>query len=680
MAKGSKAKKAGQEKLPLDQLKVTEIQAHRLAELANADAKEFAGKKIAEVHDKLRWVLDPELLLHRRVCGRVVKRNPATGELEPVPNATVHVYDTDCSFMIFSPPHWPWWSWLFPLVCKRELLATVTTDHCGRFCVWIPRWDIDWIVKWRKARLCFRDLFRPRWRHLIERLEFPKPLPEPPVLRRPPPPTALPLPLPYPVEVAVRQPEVLGQLREIGGPELVEYVEALVERSNLGARREELDTLLDTPVVPLPPPLPGGMLEKSKKAMEESGLALLGLTKEHVRSIDFSHWVGPFWRCVEVTLGIWTPIFDVPDITFEVTQDIDDDGQEETIYSEGFFDVRWDSGPIGDVTLEASAIARSVPTCEGPTIDPSECTEPTIVTAGLMPLRAPQFDVADGYALSVNRPRPGGLSTSPQAATGKAPFWRTLQLHGCHRFAGAAFYRLVYSYDGSGEIPFTGLTWWAARLSDPPLHIVPDSDGWYPILPAANLVFPHWLLNWETWRFANGKYTVRLILGDAAKVVVGQSAPVSFRIDNTRPQGFFTQIRWRVSGIGTWQILPAICPVITRPAASAVELEVTYQVSAPHFRNVFLKGYGCGSGGLTKLSTIDKFDRWHTSPSDNSWTATAMFEVSGASRPGVYTVGLDVYGRAFNPAGGGSGPSTNWNYDVEYSRHHPRRHIAIVDA
>jgi hypothetical protein len=72
MAKGSKAKKAGQEKLPLDQLKVTEIQAHRLAELANADAKEFAGKKIAEVHDKLRWVLDPELLLHRRVCGRVV--------------------------------------------------------------------------------------------------------------------------------------------------------------------------------------------------------------------------------------------------------------------------------------------------------------------------------------------------------------------------------------------------------------------------------------------------------------------------------------------------------------------------------------------------------------------------------------------------------------------------------
>ena len=142
----------------------------------------------------------------------------------------------------------------------------------------------------------------------------------------------------------------------------------------------------------------------------------------------------------------------------------DGDGDEETIYSEGFFDVRWNASPIPDVTLLAGAAALSTPACEGPDIDPSGCTKPEILTAGLMPLRAPQFDTASGYALHVNKPRPGGLSTSPQAAAGEAPFWSTIQLHGCYRFPNVAFYRLLYSYEGNAEVPFVGLSWWAPRV------------------------------------------------------------------------------------------------------------------------------------------------------------------------------------------------------------------------
>jgi hypothetical protein len=33
----------------------------------------------------------------------------------------------------------------------------------------------------------------------------------------------------------------------------------------------------------------------------------------------------------------WVPLVDVPDITFRVTQDVDGDGDEETIYSEGYY-------------------------------------------------------------------------------------------------------------------------------------------------------------------------------------------------------------------------------------------------------------------------------------------------------------------------------------------------------
>ncbi len=39
-----------------------------------------------------------------------------------------------------------WWWWFWPIFCNREEIATTMTDECGKFCVWIPRWDIDRIL------------------------------------------------------------------------------------------------------------------------------------------------------------------------------------------------------------------------------------------------------------------------------------------------------------------------------------------------------------------------------------------------------------------------------------------------------------------------------------------------------------------------------------------------------
>ena len=67
----------------------------------------------AALLERLRWVVDPDLWLFRRVCGQVVKTDPATGVDLPVPNATVEVFDTVCDYWGFFPEPWPW-GWLFP--------------------------------------------------------------------------------------------------------------------------------------------------------------------------------------------------------------------------------------------------------------------------------------------------------------------------------------------------------------------------------------------------------------------------------------------------------------------------------------------------------------------------------------------------------------------------------------
>src|SRR5687767_2262348 len=106
-----------------DQLTVNPIQAQRLASLTKQSERELLGSKHAELADRLKWHLEPHLLLFRKICGKVVKKDPVTGIEYPVPYATVHVQDTDCGLVAYSPPGSKY-SWFYPLACKRETLAT----------------------------------------------------------------------------------------------------------------------------------------------------------------------------------------------------------------------------------------------------------------------------------------------------------------------------------------------------------------------------------------------------------------------------------------------------------------------------------------------------------------------------------------------------------------------------
>ena len=125
--------------------------AGRLGALAGLEPEQLKGLTIADINRTFPYLIDPKILFFRQVCGTVVKTDPATGVDAPVPFATVQVEDTDCSFLGYFPAASPW-GWAFPFRCRREVIATALTDDCGRFCVWIPRWEIDWILRFRRER------------------------------------------------------------------------------------------------------------------------------------------------------------------------------------------------------------------------------------------------------------------------------------------------------------------------------------------------------------------------------------------------------------------------------------------------------------------------------------------------------------------------------------------------
>ena len=74
--------------------KVTPLQAERLAALTGLNAKEIAGNVIADLSEKFRWRVDPELFLFRRVCGARGQARPRYGGTSPRPicNSTCRRY------------------------------------------------------------------------------------------------------------------------------------------------------------------------------------------------------------------------------------------------------------------------------------------------------------------------------------------------------------------------------------------------------------------------------------------------------------------------------------------------------------------------------------------------------------------------------------------------------------
>lgn len=671
-----------------NKLIVTKKRAQYLAELAKVDQKEIAGKKIGEVNELLKWRIDPELLLFRRICGRVVKQD-ANGDYCPVPGATVHVEDTDCSFLGFFPNKPPFF-WLYPLKCKREKIATVTTDACGYFCVNLPYWDIDRLLKLRRIRLCLIDLYRPRLKDIIELL------PEPPVIKKP-----RPEPDPFPLKRCCV--ETVEKVRLNFGEDIAERLSVLTEMPELGANTNDLTKLFDTSLPSSPPPM-HSLMQQHDQSDFSAVAEMTGIEEKLVSKIDFSRVKGPFIRCRDVWVAEWTPILDVPDITFRVTQDVDGDGKEETIYSEGFFDVRWDAPAPLEVTLVANANALCVPICEP--IPDIPCTNiPVINTAGYMPLLNSHHNDTTGYGKRVNRPvtAPGDYPPPPSIGAGAnnsvAPYAYSLNLHGCHRIKKASHYRLTYILNGVGSpVPFTGLTWWTPKSAiapGPPIHVVPDPDGWYPILAAELVEHPSWLLHWNTRSFPNGTFEVRLETGrmDAGGISeITTSAPRMFTVDNSKPEPGFIEIRWRYEDvIGPWTdanstVLPAVCPVIERDLSrGTVRVRISWRATATHLRDAHITFTGCGAGNPLLVQPtpaapdIEEYRHWHVNQFDNTVLQVNEYQVPPTLAPGCYGLWVFAASRAFNPSGFDHGPSANWfiNQTLLWRRSH--RAISVVN-
>jgi len=664
------------------------IQTNRLAKLTGVNAAELKGQSLATLADRFKWVIDPGLFGFRRICGQVVKWDPVAGEDRPVPFATVHVMDTDCDFLGYFPYGLPW-AWCFPIFCHQEELATVVTDECGHFCVWVPWFDIDWVIRWRLERHCYPEIFvKPSLREILEHLGALEVAPRPG-----------PGPDPGP-NILKDGGLTIERIAAVAGRQTAMKLASAVRATRVGGKTGLVKDVLDERAFTLP--MPPAHSAKLRQFQHHRNKAISGLSAAGTREykLDLNRYVGPFprWRCEWVIEEELVPIIDVPDITFWVTQDVDGDGDQETIYSDGYFDVGWHTGPLSDITLHASPMARPSTICDIPPV--GDCGEPEILFAGLMPARAPYIDMATGYGDRPNPPHADAVvraSVFPPAPSpdtpSTAPFMGTVQLYGCNQLPGGQYYRLLYSYNGAAPVPFTNLSWWLDPFPGPgaPLHVVPDAQGWYPILADPNAWWPpNELLEWPTSQFPDGRYDITMEIGDAAKAVIFTTpSAVPFLVDNAAPAPQFLTLAWRVAGSTIWNFFPnLICPVVHRPAGPGgpvdIEFRVEYLASMPHLLKVLLTGSGCGGGTPMELPAPDWSDpptpamvagvsqdpyaHWHTGEFDNSVSRAAIFSLSGSALAGAYGFSLSSYSRAFNPSGGDPADpqSKDWFYDAAW--------------
>ena len=666
-----------------DEIKLNAISAARLASLADLEANEVQGQTIASISEQLKWAIDPEWLLFRRVCGRVVKTDPDSGISYPVPYATVHVLDTDCDFWGYFPEGWLY-AWLFPLRCRTEELTKVVTDECGNFCVWIPRFEIDWILRWRRERFCYEELLvKPSIADLLARLaqeveiqpKFPPPNPG------------------DPVELAAAVAE-RGDLTEAIGRPAQQAILAASRATAFGSQASPLVDRLAASAFPqgLEPPLPHTLKERFTEVGHEALVDHVKGESLALEGIDLARWVGPFLRCVDIWVREWEPIFEVPDISFEVTQDVDGDGTPDEIYR-SYFDISY-GGADPYVTIEASQIAVSLssPVCvPSPPCDEGDVA---IQRAGLMPIEsAPAyFDGSSGFAVRPNKERPGGLFGSGETSPSTAPFFGELQLYGCVHAKGAAYYRILGATASGNGIPTPGsfgpgvplfaswkLARWAPGFQQ---HTVsPDPLGWYEILPDSDDWQPeHLLLDWVTGSM--GVWQLTLELGDAAKSVIYTAPAVTMTIDNFAPTAtpFPTLFRWRYAGTSGWTNLLALpCPLITRDHVADVEIQIGATVSAGHLRSALLSAGGCGVT-LAELSGNPAVTQhWYENKFDNSWSTTAIYTVPADAPAGCYSFSFDTTSRAFNPAGSDGGYADDWNYDNPWPlESNPSVSVAVV--
>ncbi len=312
--------------------------AARLATVSGLAEGDLAGRSLASLRHRLSPVLQADLLGLRRIDGRVVRKHPATGALEPVPGATVHVEDTDGSFLLYSPPQWPDWSWLVPFKVRREEIAVAHTDTRGRFSIGIPRWDVEAITAWRQGRIRFCDFTRPHLRDIVKDLDGGSC---------------------DSAETAIRKADFLPRCRKRLGRPLAHRIENLLHEQP-AVTAEAIESLLETPIAP---ECPGALAEIGRPELLGILKAVAGehgISPQVVREANFGPWIGPLWRSSQLVLKLWTPLLDAPDITFRVTRARGAGVEEAVLYAGGFFDVSWNQGGIPDLTLTASSEAPAL--------------------------------------------------------------------------------------------------------------------------------------------------------------------------------------------------------------------------------------------------------------------------------------------------------------------------------
>jgi hypothetical protein len=677
-----------------DQVILNKIQQKRLAMLSGVSEKEIKGKNIAELSDKLKWHIDPRIFFFEKICGKVVKKDPVTGVEYPVPFATVYVEDTDCNFITYCPPGYPW-IWHFPLFCHREVIGTVHTDACGNFCVWVPRFDIDWILHWRKERICFPIIFkRP---HIGDYITKYPPIPEPG-------------PDPGPI---IREHL---QFNSIAGGKIESIQNEITRIQDLmltGKGSTNIDYITNKRVFDheVPPPLPadfqkalsGQQVVASKRASAPDAILSaiaeqVGLNAKSDILKGFNHlkYIGPFYRCYDFYLPVWQLIYDVPDITFRVTQDTNGDGIEENIYSEGFCDVRWDSGPISNVILVASSSARESRICNVPDVPCGNV--PALQLAGMMPLDNPSyFNSISGDAVRPNRPKPSGHAWGASVSPAQTPFCGTLGLFGCVDVQSAKYYRIEQSTDGGATYSaITGLSWnnYVAP-GGTPVPIVADVNGWYLVqplhpvtgnpIPRVSLELPTLIFVWPTPPLQ--KTILRIELGNNSKAHLAYSAPVAIESDNTYPTINYTKWSWKYAGepdSALRSLLGIACPMIKRGAIPR-DIEVVFEVSisANHLRDASIWTSGCGGGNFVPApDPANNPDHWHQTIFDNSEVLYQRYSLSAGSLPGCYSFVTWAGSRSINPAGiYGENllPSPDWYVNEIFLYVNPYIAVAVVN-
>lgn len=685
--------------------------AARLAALTDLPADKLRDRSLSAILDDFRFQIDPGLLFFRRICGKVVKTDPVSHVDQPVPFATVQIEDTDCSFLGYFPSG-SVWTWLFPFLCHREVIATVRTDECGNFCVWVPRFDIDWILHFRRERHCYPVIFqRPNLGEILKGLDPRATLP-----------WKKPIPDPDPSPLAqLDRAKLAARIATSFGPGVAARLDRLQNAAKFGARMGEAAAALDAPADLrfMQPPFSAefralGRDSAGTKKRGTTAAAMLasrvGVEAEGLKGLDLRRYEGPFWRCHDMFVPEWVPILDVPDITFRVLQDTNGDGVEEQIYGESYFAVRWDDSSSAPVTLHAGPNALASGLCGQPLIPCGNV--PAIVMAGRLPVTGDPLvydgtlgDSSAGYARRTNRPHPSGaFFEALPLPEGQAPVAGVLSLFGCNRTdPTATHYRLMYRYSTNAGASFTapapflnmphslfrlngvGVGEWHSAMS--------DSLGWYPIAlpPGPNPWLPQDLLiDWPSQSLASGLYGVTLQLGTGGSAVSSSSAEVAFVVDNTSLTGPMT-VEVGPSAAGPFTPIDEICPVIRRGIIPQDRyFRVTLSAAARHLRSTELWASGCGggefafvsgTGGQQAFAGSTVYQHWHDSVGDNDQVLRVIYLLPAGALEGTYSFGGIVSGRAFSPNdGAGYTAIPPWQYDPDQVRIYPSVAFSVFNA